>query len=61
MLKYYGLDVNKYRNEGHFRPNINGSIDLDLETVFNNITHYPGELLQKIKMSISISVSNVQQ
>ena len=43
--------MNKYRNEGHFSPNINGSIDLDLETVFNNITHYPGELLQKIKIT----------
>ena len=51
MLKYYGLDVNKYRNEGHFSPTSNDSIDLELETVFNNITHYPDEVLQKIKIT----------
>ena len=51
MLKYYGLNVNKYRNEGHFSPTSNESIDLELESVFNNITHYPDEVLQKIKIT----------
>ena len=51
VLKYYGLDVNKYRNEGHFSPTINESIDLELENVFKNITHFPDEVLQKIKIT----------
>lgn len=51
LLKKYGLDVGKYRNDGHFSPTTNQSTSLDLESVFKEITYEPNEILREIKIT----------
>ena len=50
VLREYGLDSTKYR-AGHFSPAINDSTSLDLEFIFDAITHSPNEVLKTIKIT----------
>ena len=49
--KDFGLDIRKYRKEGHFSPTTNGSTVYDLKTVFKSITNDPHDIIKKIKIT----------